>query len=62
MAQSIRRGGIDPVDASVKACVNGGYGFLIILRAPSELPVSAANGPSSHAYWRDLQVTSSQFS
>jgi hypothetical protein len=62
MAEPIRRGGIDPVDASVKACVNGGYGFLIILRAPSELPVSAANGPGSHANWCDVQVASSEFS
>src|ERR1035438_3714406 len=57
MAQPIDRGSIDPVDAPVKASVNGGDGLSVVLRAPREFPLSPTNRPSSHANWRDLQVT-----
>ncbi len=62
MTQPVDRCGIDPVDAPVEARVNCGEGFSVVLRAPRELPFSAAYGPSPDANWRDVQVTLTQFS
>src|ERR1035441_1927785 len=34
---------IDPVDAAIQSGVDGGYRFVIVLRAPCEFPFSAAD-------------------
>src|ERR1700687_1032480 len=56
VSQTIDGGRVDPVDAEFERAVNGGNGVVVVLRAPSELPVRAANGPGSVAYGSDVQV------
>jgi hypothetical protein len=56
MTQPLDRGSIDPIDASLKACVNCDEGLCIVLRAPCKLPLSATDRPSSDANRRDIKV------
>ncbi len=56
MAQSVDRCCIDPVDAQVEGALDGGDGIVIVLRAPTELPVTSTDGPGAKADGGDLHV------
>src|SRR6266852_1106572 len=56
VSQTIYGGRIDPVDAEFERAVNGGYGFVVVLRAPGELPARTADRPGSVAHSSNVQV------
>src|SRR5260370_264843 len=45
--ESIDGGRIDPVDAVVQRFLDRGYGVVVVLGAPGELPARAADGPGA---------------
>ena len=49
VAKAVDGGGVDPVDAEVDGVVDGGDGVVVVLRAPGESPVAAADGPRAEA-------------
>lgn len=62
MPQPVGGRRIDPIYSSIQSRVNRPDGFLVILRAPGEFPLSSADRPSPDAYRCNLQVTLSQCS
>ena len=56
VAEAVDGGGIDPVDAEVEGAVNGRDGFAVILRAPGEFPVAAADRPCAKANRSEFQI------
>src|SRR5580693_4626444 len=60
MSQPVDSSRVDPIDAFVERRMNGIHGLLVVLRAPGELPSSAAHGPCAHADRRDLQIARTQ--
>ena len=56
MAEAVDGGGVDPVDAQFECGVDGGDRILVILAAPAELPVTAAERPRAEADGGDVQV------
>ncbi len=56
VADAVDGRGVDPVDAELERAVNCADRIIIVLRAPSEVPARAADGPGSVAYGRDLHV------
>ena len=56
MAQAVDSGGVDPVDAQFEGFMNGGDGFLVVLRSPRKLPTATAGGPGAKADGCNLQV------
>src|ERR1035437_10386791 len=49
MPESVNRGGIDPVHATIERSADGGNRLVAILRSPGERPSSAAHRPRPHA-------------
>ena len=47
VAKTVNSRRVDPIYAEVEGAVNRGDGFTVVLRAPRELPVAAADGPSA---------------
>ena len=62
MPQAVDGRRIDPVDALVQRRMNGVHRLVVVLRAPGELPSSAAHGPRAHADRRDFQIARTQSS
>src|SRR5258708_30285116 len=62
MAEAISSRGVNPVDAPIKAFVNGRNGVLVFLRPPTKLPASSANRPGSQPDGRNLKIAVSKFS
>src|SRR6202034_1891983 len=60
MAQPIDCGRIDPVQAGVQSGVNGGNGFVVVLRSPGESPPPTAHGPCANADRREFEVARAQ--
>ena len=56
VAEAVDGGGVDPVDAEVEGFVDGGDGVVVVLRAPCEGPVAAADGPCSEADGGEVEV------
>src|SRR5215831_6213401 len=56
MAETVDRGGVDPVDAEVDGFANGRDALGVVLSAPRERPPAAADGPRSEADRRDGEV------
>src|SRR5436305_5602976 len=60
MPQAVDGCGINPINSAVETRVDGGDGLRVILVAPSEFPLSAADGPGSDADRRNSQVRLSE--
>src|SRR4029077_16411590 len=58
--QPVGRCGINPIHAVIQARMDRGDGFAVILRAPSEFPLSSPNGPGSNPNRRNPQVALSE--
>jgi len=54
-AQAVDRRGVDPVDADGHRFVDGADGKGVVLRAPAEFPVAAADGPGAQADGREME-------
>src|SRR5450631_1841954 len=61
VSQTVDGGRVDPVDAQFERTVNGGDGFVVVLRSPGELPTRAADGPGSIAHSSYVQVRVAKF-
>src|SRR6266576_1763728 len=55
MAESVHRGGIDPVDSQLEGATHRGERVGIVLRAPPERPAAAADRPRAEADGRDVE-------
>ena len=60
-AESVRGGGVNPVDTEFECAVNGCDGIVVILRSPGELPARAAYGPGAIADWSDVEIGVTEF-
>src|SRR5688500_3578699 len=60
MTQSVRRGGIDPVDAGLDRVVDGSDRVPVVLRPPAALPVAAADRPGAEPDTRDREAGSAE--
>jgi len=47
VTEAVDGGGVNPVDALVEGGMDGADGVGVVLRAPCEVPVAAADGPSA---------------
>ena len=56
MAQAVDGGGIDPVHAAIERRVDGGDGFVVVLRSPGERPSAAAHRPGADADRRQFHI------
>ena len=56
VAEAVDGGGVDPVDAELDGAVDGGDGVVVVLRAPGEGPVAAADGPCAEADGGEVQI------
>src|ERR1700691_488391 len=56
MPQPIDSRGVDPGEAAVQRALNGADGLSVILRAPCELPIAAANRPGAVTDGGELKV------
>jgi hypothetical protein len=54
-AEAVDRRGVDPVDADGHRFVDGADGKGVVLRAPAEFPVAAADGPGAQADGREME-------
>src|SRR5256886_14417101 len=55
MAETVHRGGIDPVDPQLERPVHRGERIGVVLRTPAERPVTAADRPRAEADGRDIE-------
>jgi hypothetical protein len=62
VAEAVGGGGVDPVDAELERAVDRLDRLLVILRAPAELPATAADRPGAEANAGDLQTGVPQLS
>jgi hypothetical protein len=56
MSEPVRGRGVDPVHAQLERPVDRGERLLVVLRAPGELPATAADGPRAEADAGDVQA------
>ena len=56
MAEAVNRRGVDPVNAEIEGAMDGGDGFVVVLRTPGEFPVAAADGPRAKADGGEVKV------
>ena len=56
MAEAVDGCGVDPVDAKVERAMDRGDGFVVVLGAPGEFPVAAADGPCAKADGCEVKV------
>ena len=56
MAQPVDGGRIDPVHAAIERRVDGGDGFVVVLRSPGERPSAAAHRPRADADGRQFHI------
>ena len=56
MPEPVDGGGVDPVDAALDRMADGGDRLLVVLAAPADRPVAAADGPGAEPDRRDVHV------
>ena len=56
VAEAVDGRRVDPVDAQIEGAMNGGDGFVVVLWAPGEFPVAAADGPCAKADGGELKI------
>ncbi len=56
VAEAVDGRGVNPVDTEIEGAMDGGDGFVVVLGAPCEFPVSAADGPCAESDGGEVEV------
>jgi hypothetical protein len=62
VAQTIERGGVDPIHSMVQSSMNGRNRVAVILRTHASFPTTPADRPSANSDWSDMKIAIAQLS